>query len=300
MPHPRSIEVVINSSAGVANSDLADELAELFRKAGADALISIASSGTNIIELARKAVERSDVIVAGGGDGTINGVASVVLEKNKVLGILPLGTLNHFAKDLNIPLDLPESVRTVVDGRMARVDVGSVNGRKFLNNSSLGLYPSIVTERRKRQRLGHGKWPAFMWAAISVLRRYPFLGIRLETNNEKITSRTPFIFFGNNEYEMEGFQIGARKSLQRGCLCVYMTLRTGRLGLFRLALRALLGRSRKEKDFISLVTNEAWVESKRKRLHVALDGEVVAMKTPLHYQILPSALQVIVPARKND
>jgi len=296
MPDSRLIEVILNPDARLAHIDLVGQLSAFFSDAGVEARIVVASKGSEVRTLARTAAERCEIIVGGGGDGTINAVASIALEKNKVLGVLPLGTLNHFAKDLSIPLDLSESMEVLVAGFTTKVDVGRVNGNIFLNNSSLGLYPSIITERQKRQRLGHGKWPAFIWAAISVLRRYPFLGIRLKTNGQEINSRTPFVFFGNNEYEMEGFQIGARKSLDSGALSVYMTLHIGRWGLFRLALRAWLGRLRSEKDFISSLTDEAWVESRRSRLHVALDGEVVKMKTPLHYEALPRALRVIVPA----
>ncbi|HVG33349.1 MAG TPA: diacylglycerol kinase family protein, partial [Pyrinomonadaceae bacterium] len=136
-------------------------LAELFSERGSDARITLAKSGNEIVELARRAA-RDDchTVIAGGGDGTINAVASAVVGTDKRLGVLPLGTLNHFAKDLKIPLDLEGAVSNIFDAHVARVDVGEVNGRIFLNNSSLGLYPSIVRQREKQQeRLGRGKWP---------------------------------------------------------------------------------------------------------------------------------------------
>src|SRR5205809_5619441 len=144
MPDPRSIEVIVNAKSG-GNSipDLSERLAELFSEAGVQARISVARNFPQVAELARIAAKRSEVIVAAGGDGTVNAVASIVLEKNKILGVLPLGTLNHFAKDLNIPLDLSEGIKNIVAGWTIRVDVGTVNGQVFLNNSSLGLYPSI-------------------------------------------------------------------------------------------------------------------------------------------------------------
>lgn len=301
MPDARSIEVIINSHSGFSNnSQLEQRVAELFREAGVEVRVTVAGRSSQLAELATVAADRSEVIVAAGGDGTINSVASVVLAKKRVLGVLPLGTLNHFAKDLGIPIDLAEAVNTIVSGKTMAVDVGTVNDQIFLNNSSLGLYPSIVTERQKRQRLGHGKWPAFLWAAISVLRRYPFLGIRLKAAGKEITSRTPFVFLGNNQYEMEGFNIGGRKSMNAGVLSLYMSLRTGRWGLIRLAIRALIGHLRFEKDFVSVLTDQALVETKRRHLHVALDGEVRKMKTPLQYRVRAKALTVIIPERTED
>lgn len=292
------IEVIINAGAGADGKEgIQNELVEMFRAGGIEARVHLAGSGAQVIELARQAA-RSDAsaIVAGGGDGTINSVASEIIGSDKVLGVLPFGTLNHFAKDLGIPLDLEGAVQTIVAGHAIAIDYGEVNGRSFLNNSSLGLYPSIVREREKNQRLGHGKWPAFVWAALSVMRRYPFLEIRLNVEGKELTLKTPFIFIGNNEYVMETLSIGGRARLDAGKLSVYMTHRTGRLGLIRLALRALFGGLHQEKDFLALHTEEIWLGTKHRRLRVALDGEVTVMEPPLHYRMHPRELRVLAPA----
>ncbi|HEV2915808.1 MAG TPA: diacylglycerol kinase family protein [Pyrinomonadaceae bacterium] len=290
--------VIINATSGAnAKESERDRLADIFAARGLRASITLAQSGADIVELARRAVrEDCNPIVAGGGDGTINAVASALVGTRKLLGVLPLGTLNHFAKDLKIPLDLEGAATNILEGHAARVDVGEVNGRIFLNNSSLGLYPTIVRHREKQQeRLGRGKWPAFFWAAITVLRRYPFLTVRLSTDKEEMVRRTPFIFVGNNEYEMESFNVGARSCLDAGQLSLYTAHRTGRLGLLRFAVRALFGGLRDEKDFDALCTSEVWIETRRRRLRVATDGEVTIMTTPLHYRVLPGALSVLVP-----
>ena len=290
--------IIINATSGANDKERAREhLCEIFAARGLDARITLAQSGAEIVELARRAArEDCDTIVAGGGDGTINAVASALVGTNKRLGVLPLGTLNHFAKDLKIPLELEEAASTILDGQVARVDVGEVNGRIFLNNSSLGLYPSIVRQREKQQeRLGRGKWPAFIWATLSVLRRYPFMTVRLSTDKEELLRRTPFVFVGNNEYQMESFNVGARSCLDAGQLSLYTAHRTGRLGLLRFAVRALFGGLRDERDFDAMCTKEVWIETRRKRLRVATDGEVTVMNTPLHYRVLPGALRVIVP-----
>jgi YegS/Rv2252/BmrU family lipid kinase len=299
---PASIErvkiaVIINASSGAGNNaNVQQDLAKAFKAAGVEAQISLARNGAEVIKLVQRAV-RSDAetIVAGGGDGTISSVAAAVIEFGKALGVLPFGTINHFAKDLHVPLDLAGAVETIVAGHEVRVDVGEVNSHIFINNSSLGLYPRIVREREKQQRLGWGKWPAYIWAALAVLRRYPFLDIRVSVDGKELRSRTPFVFIGNNEYEMETLNIGGRACLDKGELSLYMTSRTGRLGLLRLALRALLRGLHQEKDFLALCTREIWIGTKHKRLRVALDGEVAIIEPPLHYRVRPGALRVLAP-----
>ncbi len=299
MPYyePVKIAVIINAKSGAGSkAEMQQRLSEAFEAAGVEAQISLAHTGAEVVRLAQSAA-RSDAatIVAGGGDGTLNAVAAAAIEADKVFGVLPFGTMNHFAKDLNIPLELEAAVDTIITGHEIRVDVGEVDGRIFLNNSSLGLYPRIIREREKQQRLGWGKWPAYVWAALAILRRYPFLNIRVGVDGQELTSVTPFVFIGNNEYEMETLNVGGRACLDKGELSLYMTNRTGRLGLIRLAVRALLGGLQQEKDFVALCTKEIWIGTRHRRLRVALDGEVTVMEPPLHYRVRPRALRVLVP-----
>lgn len=295
------IEVIINASSGPGSKDgVPQQLAEAFEAGGVAARVSLAHTGAEVVQLAQRAAKsEAEIVVAGGGDGTINSVASATIDAHKVLGVLPFGTMNHFAKDLNIPLDFAGAVETIIAGHERRVDVGEVNGRLFLNNSSLGLYPTIISERERQQRLGRGKWPAYVWAALAVLRRYPFLNVRVGVDGKEMRSRAPFVFIGNNEYEMETLNVGHRACLDKGELSLYMTNRTGRLGLIRLAFHALVGGLRQEKDFTALCTKEIWIETKHKRLHVALDGEVVLMDPRLHYRVRPQGLRVLAPASEE-
>jgi len=158
------------------------------------------------------------------------------------------------------------------------------------------LYPQIVRRReRQQERLGRGKWSAAFWSAVAVLRRYPYFKIKLKIGGKEFLRKTPFIFIGNNEYETDSFNIGGRKCLDAGNLSVYVLHRTGRLGLVRLALRSLFGKLREAKDFETFCTDEIIIETRRKKLLVAFDGEVKPMETPLRYRIRPNALRVIVP-----
>lgn len=274
---------------------------EKFAGHGFAAELTLAQGGEQLIGAATRARdERKAIVVAGGGDGTINAVASQIAGSGIDFGLLPLGTLNHFAKDLGIPLELDEAIRNVAEGRRVKVDVGEVNDRIFLNNSSLGLYPDIVRDREKQQRrLGRGKWLAAGWATLGALRRYPFLSVRLIVGDEEHARRTPFVFIGNNAYTMEGFSIGERERLDDGKLSLYVAQHPGRLGLLRLGWRALWGKLAQERDFDVLSAQSIDIVTHHSRLRVATDGEVTVMATPLRYRIRPGALNVIVPAASN-
>jgi diacylglycerol kinase family enzyme len=311
---PTRAEVILNASAGTGECEAArGRLEKFFDANGLTARIALARGGEEIVETARCAAadDETQIVVAGGGDGTINAVASQLVGTKKILGVLPFGTLNHFAKDLRVPLDTEAAALTIVAGHTARVDVGEVRSETdagdshfFLNNSSLGLYPTLVREReRLQQRLGQGKWSAAFWAALTVLRRYPFVNVRMNADGRELRRRTPFVFIGNNEYELDAFQIGTRARLDAGALSLHVTRDIGRLGLLRLGLRALFGRLHKDKDFDALNVHEVWIETRHARLRVATDGEVNIMRPPLHYCVLPGALRVIVPPddeRRDD
>jgi YegS/Rv2252/BmrU family lipid kinase len=290
--------VIVNGSAGSGHDqDIGESLRERFARAGIDAQVTVAASGDEIVKAAKAARDGDwDLVIGGGGDGTINAVGSALVGTGRPYGVLPLGTLNHFAKDLGMPLDLDLAIRVIATGRHQRVDVGEVNGHLFLNNSSLGLYPDIVHDRERQQRrLGRGKWLAAAWASLAALRRFPFLSVQLTVDGKRLARRTPFVFIGNNEYLMQGFAIGERARLDAGTLSLYVAQHPGRLGLLRFALRALLGTLAQDRDFDVLLASDMEVDTRRTQIRVATDGEVTLMQSPLRYRVLPGALTVIVP-----
>ena len=291
------IAVILNAQSGARNGEPTRQTLEaLFRAHGRSVEISVAPDQEMKMLAEQRARSDVDLIVAAGGDGTIACVAAALVGTNKTLGVLPLGTLNHFSKDLGIPQDLGEAVRTVVTGHSIQVDVGDVNGRIFLNNSCLGVYPLMVMDREsQQQRLGRGKWLAFVWATLHVLHRYPLLDMRIMVEGQKLFWRTPFVFVGNNAYTLAGLDLGGRLTLQAGKLGLYVTRNTGRSGLFRLLARAVCGRLDQATDFNAFCVEEAWIETRRRRLLVATDGEVTPMASPLHFRTRPGALRVQVP-----
>lgn len=302
MPEFRAgaVRVILNATAGTGSpGEQARGIEQKLRQRGLDAHASVVQQGADIGAIATKAVQDgARMVVAGGGDGTISSVASRLADTGVVLGVLPLGTLNHFAKDLGIPLELDDALDVIAGGRVMAVDAGEVNGRLFINNSGLGLYPDVVRDRdSQRRRLGRGKWAALAAACLHATRRYPVLSLHIEIGGHGLDRRSAFVFIGNNEYHMEGFNIGEREALTAGELSLYMTQRTGRFGLLRLALLALIGRLRQARDFDMLTADSLVVHTRKARIRVSTDGEVTLMETPLHYRTRPGALRVMVPAQ---
>lgn len=302
MDHERKkMIVILNAHAGSgykrARANLRTRVAHLFAEAGLDPEI-ILVAGKDLTAAAKHAVaEGQETIVAAGGDGTVSTVAAEVAGTNSVLGVLPVGTLNHFARDLHLPLRLSEAVRTVIDHHVVAIDIGEVNGRVFINNSSLGIYPQIVRRRTTEQKhhpFLH-KASAFVWASLQVFRRFPFHNLHIEVEGKTLRRKTPFLFVGNNEYHKIGFRIGARIRIDSGKLGLYLVHPVGRWGLIHLGVRAVLAHLQQERDFEEHMVSEAFIDSRRRSILIACDGEVTRMKFPLHYRCRHRALRVIVP-----
>jgi diacylglycerol kinase family enzyme len=295
-----AISLIVNQrAAGRGTAPPVHELMATLERYGLRPEPILIGEGSDPRDAARGALRRgAKTLVAAGGDGTISGVASTLLDSEAILGVLPMGTLNHFAKDLQIPLDIEEAARVLANGAVARIDVGEVNGRTFLNNSSLGVYPQMVAWRAEYRRNGWTKWEALVWAAVTALRRMPFLQLRLTTADAEVAKLTPMIFIGNNEYEIEGFQAGMRRRVDAGRLFIYTVNASTPTKLIHLSLLALLGRLRQAQDFESLCVVEAWIATRRRWVKVSLDGEVARLESPLHYRTRPAALRVIVPDKE--
>ncbi len=278
-----------------------DLLREAFQKYSVDAVLRLAKSGREIAELARQAANGpADTVIAAGGDGTLSTVAAALVGTSKIFGVLPLGTLNNFSKDLGIPQGIDGAVAVIAAGRTINIDVAEVNGRTFLNNSSIGFYPRIVKNRDiQRQKLGYGKWYAAFWATLRLFRFSPFIKVGIRVNGKFFLRKTPFVFVGNNSYEMDLYKIGRRESLSEGQLSVYFLHRGGRLGVLQMLFRTITGTIRQWRDFEQVMTDSVAIQTRRKKLPVAFDGEVEAVKTPLHYRIVPNALTVLVPPEEE-
>jgi diacylglycerol kinase family enzyme len=293
------IPVLLNRGGGAISADptLADRARHALKAAGLAAKVELIDGGDCEVR-SRAVAERGDpLLIVGGGDGTISAAASALVGTGTKLGILPLGTLNHFARDLGIPADLDEAARLIASGKERRVDVGEMNGRLFINNSAIGLYPLMVIDReRQQERLGRSKRLALVVASLRTLVRFNHHRLTLTVNDER-TGRvdTPLLFVGNNDYRIDMGAPGQRDRIDRGELCVLVMRKKTRRGFLAASLRAFIGRRRRD-DMVRLEGVEKLrVAVPRTRLVVSLDGEVVSGEPPLDYRIRKKALRVIAP-----
>lgn len=288
--------VIINRGGGSVSDGAPAEVRKALARAGIAARVT-AVDGARIGDRAKAAVAAGvPLIVAAGGDGTVSAVAGAVAGSRSALGVLPLGTLNHFARDLGIPTDLDEACAALARARKRKVDLAEVNGHMFINNSAIGLYPMMVIDRAaQQQRLGRSKRLAMIVAAARTLARFRHHRLSLTVNRSKKRVDTPLLFVGNNDYRLDLAGAGKRESLDDGRLCVFVLRSRGRLGLFAAALRALVGRARAT-DMVQLDdVRRLRVDSRRSALAVSLDGEVRTLAPPLDYIIRPKALTVVTP-----
>ena len=293
------IRVIVNRGGGTLRSYEPRQVEARIRAlVGADADVRMADPDGIAAAFAEAAAsEEVDAVVAGGGDGTVSSAANQLAGSGRALGILPLGTLNHFARDAGIPLALDEAAAVIAAGHVRKVDLGDVNGHLFANNSAVGLYPRIVRSRdEQRQRLGRSKRLALLLASLHALRRFSRHRLTISISGLEAPVETPLLFVGNNRYETSLLTLGRRAALHRGELCLYAPLVRTRLQFLGLGLRAIFGLT-KQRDFISLHgVSEATVHSGCASLNVSADGEALLMETPLRYRIRPGALKLIVPA----
>jgi diacylglycerol kinase family enzyme len=300
-----NVTVLVNRHGGSVRKQgiTADGLREIFQKAGTEADVQLIP-GEEICDAARAAVEAgTGAIVAGGGDGTIRAVASVLVGGEVPLGVLPLGTLNHFATDLGIPLDLAVAARVIAEGEVHPIDVGEVNGEIFLNNSSLGFYPPIIQARdQEMRRSRHGKWLSMAVATFKLLPRLSSLHVRISSGDWHVERKTEVLFVGNNEYVLNAFAHGAPDRVaDSGNLYLYLARSRSRPGLVGVALLGLVRDIKRTQSVEDWRLPEFTVEVRRKRaIPVAFDGEVGVMRSPLHYRTRPRALPVILPRREPE
>lgn len=238
------------------------------------------------------------LFIAAGGDGTVHHVLQPLVHSDAALAVIPLGTYNHFAKDLGIPLDPAAALDVALTGATRQIDTARVNGRFFANNLSIGLYPEAVARREEHGR-DYPRWKARLYAFYATLRRYPHVTMTVEAEHRREVIRTHVFMVSNNRYELERVGIEAsRTTLEEGRISVYWLPNVSRLRLARYAARYLAGRVRTIPGFRSFRTTHMRVDTSHRHVKVGIDGELFELETPLLIASVPRSLAVRV--RRED
>jgi diacylglycerol kinase family enzyme len=255
--------------------------------------------------LAQRAVEQAQqqqgVVVAAGGDGTINAVAQVVLTSGRPFGVLPQGTFNYFSRTHGIPLDPAAATRALLEAVVQPVQVGLLNDRVFLVNASLGLYPRLLEEREAyKQQFGRHRLVAVWAGVVTLLRVHRPLRLRLEHAGEVRVMRTSTLVVGNNPLQLYQLGLPEACAVQQGQLAAIAVRPVGPLARVGLLLRGALGCLGDADHIVNFAFERLTVwPYGRRRLKVAMDGEVTWLDTPLVFQVAPHPLQLLVPARAS-
>lgn len=290
--------LIYNPNSGSCSDKAIDAIEQAFLDSGESVeLVDLSTCDlrTTVESLAKK----GRVIIAAGGDGTISAVAAEVIRTNATMAVLPMGTLNHFAKDLGIPQRLEEAVEVILAGEQRLVDVGSMNDSIFINNSSIGLYPRVVALRERLQKGGHSKWVAAILASAKLFFRIPKLHVNLIANGEIVKRTTSLVFVGNNAYKFNGLQMGSRDAIDHGELSVVILSPTTGFKLMLLVVKDLAGHKPHPKEMEVFKTSEVNIKLAHRSIRVAADGEVFLTQAPLHYKIIPKALRILAPTESE-
>ena len=298
--------ILLNIGSGQGDASAARAAIEsACADAGREVHLVMVEQPGRITELAKELVQRAQraggIVVAAGGDGTINAVAQAVLGSGCVFGVVPQGTFNYFSRTHGIPSDIGSAMQVLLHESAQPVQVGLVNERVFLVNASLGLYPQLLEDREAwKKRLGRSRVVATGAGLMSLLRGYRSLRLRIDVHGQTRDVRTPTLFVGNNALQMEQFGFPEAQAIDAGKLAG-ITLRTvGRATLLWLLLRGALGRLGEADQVLNFSFRHLTVLRSRgfgtRHVKVATDGEINWMSLPLEFRVSPQPLMLIRPA----
>ena len=259
-------------------------------------------SGADIAGAAQRAArEGADIVVALGGDGTQSAVAGALAGSDTVMGVLPGGTFNYFARELGVGETLDAALDTLLTGQIRRMDVGDVNGRIFLNNASFGLYPKIL-ERREAvyKRWGRSRVAAYWSVLLTLWEMRDPMHLSVTLDGTKRDLYTPLAFVARSAYQLENMGLEGADAVRDGQLALFLAKGHSPRHLIAAAFRLALGKTAQGQDFDLLIADEILIETRQPRRLLAFDGEKERATGPFRLRVQRGALSVIVPAEDTQ
>jgi diacylglycerol kinase family enzyme len=300
--------IVLNAGSGKHEAeDVRVTIGVTLTSAGRTFFLHEVSDPTELDSVIRhvvaQATDRGGIVVAAGGDGTINAVAEATLGSGCPFGVIPLGTFNYFSRAHGIPSDVQAASQMLLASRAFEVQVGLVNDRVFLVNGSIGLYPELLEEREEaKQRLGRSRWVAIGAALATLLRPHRSLRIEVEAKGRRETIVTPTVFVGNNRLQLARVGIAEGELVELHRLVAVVLRPVGVFGMLGVIVRAIFGRLGEGERVRSFAFERMTVRSRfgTRRFKVATDGEVEELTSPLTFRIAPHPLLLLRPADPGD
>ncbi|HCN71435.1 MAG TPA: diacylglycerol kinase [Pusillimonas sp.] len=311
-----SLFFVINGGSGRQNAVAARQAIDAaMAAAGRKHRIFVIENADSMKAIVQQAIEaagqENGAVVAVGGDGTINFVASAVLESRCLFGAIPQGTFNYFGRTHRIPEEITAALDDLLSGEPVPVQVGLVNDRLFLVNASVGLYPELLEDREAfKQRYGRSRLVALWSAIVTAFRHHRYLDMVLEQGGKRVQFRATTLFIGNNRLQLEQVGMPQAESTKQGHLAAIAVKPVGTLAMLWLAARGALGRLADADNvmgfsFRSLAVAPLGLWRGRKsglkrRIKVAIDGEIAWLSAPLAFRVAPEPLLLIKRRQETE
>lgn len=293
--------VLMNVGSGSSEKDqVRQEILDAISAAGGEASIVELKPGTSLDKTIERAVSEAKrtgaILVAAGGDGTLNTVAAHCCRHMIPMGMIPLGTFNYLARALDLPLNPAEAAAALVGGRLRTIHVGYLNNQLFINNASFGLYTNIIRRREAhKSRFGRFRIVALLSAIVTLIRGQRPFAIRIVTPEGVQVRRTTTVFVCNNVFQLENLGLQQTECVKSGRLAVALLKPLRRFDAARLLWRGLTRALSDESKLEQFCAQLFSVDSRRRVVDVVVDGEVVRCTTPLSFRVAHDALQVVVP-----
>ena len=304
--HLKPLSILYNGKSGFHaqnKEDVYEQMMTIFTDYGFEIQVfefteqnSVDEAMQQILLRHQQATDRG-VVVAAGGDGTLNAVAAYLIHTNIPLGILPLGTFNYVARAYNVPLELIEAAKVIATGQVLPIHVAKLNNLIYLNNASLGLYPLFIEKREYYNRwFGRFKIHAYTSALDVLFRQYPDLKLEVVVDGEKYPVKTPLVFFGNNPLQLKEMNLQIAQCAKLGKLAGIVVAKSGKSALFKLLFQLVRGEIERTPDVYSFSADHVEIYAKKaKSLRVAVDGELHTETLPLKLTVDQNALNLMVP-----
>lgn len=303
---PPALFIVFNVGSGDGDADaVRAAIDSACGVAGRECHLLAVHHPRHLDDVAREAVTRAKrakgIVVAAGGDGTINAVAQATLDSGCTFGVLPQGTFNYFSRTHGIPADVAQGMQVLLQESAQPVQVGLVNDRVFLVNASLGLYPQLLQDRETwKAQFGRNRFVAWSAGLATVLRGYRSLRLTIEVHGESREVKTLTLFVGNNALQMDQAGFPEAQAIDAGELAGITLRPMGRVTMLWLLLRGALGKLGESEQVANFSFKRLIVRRAsgfgRRRAKVAVDGEIVWLTLPLEFRVSPQPLLLLRPA----
>lgn len=305
LPPGSTIHVVMNAASGDDDKERSRAaLEQAFAARGNRVRFHLIDNPDDIeatIAEARQAcLDQPGVLVAAGGDGTVNAAVAAIAGSDIPFAVIPLGTFNYFARDIGMPLEPGAAAAAILGGHIAPMHVARINKHPFLVNASIGLYVRLIQERERHEaRLGRNRVVAVASGLVTALRGHYSMSLEMVVDGKPRTVRTPVVFLGKNYLQLKNLEFDIAEGIAEGKIGIVTLEDANPLTMIGIAWRSLFGKPEEAQKLNALCAEKLEIKTRRPLLSVVVDGEIMALQTPLKIEVQRNALRVVRPRPKD-